>query len=569
MAATMLNDMKSIPWKLNQLLERKRKFYLIALFFMSILLSLIETAGVSVVMPFISVASNPEILDSGRYKFFYDFLGFTDKNRFIIAFGSGIIVFYLFRSIYNIFYSYSINKFSLGTFRYFAGRIFKTYLALPYKLYVYKNPSVMGGMVSGEANKLSALLLNFLQIFSESITVLMLYVFMVMVNWQITLVLTAILILIIFVVFFTLIRVSKKLGEKSYLANVQLGRTISETFRNFKFIKLKGNQEEIFKTFRVSTETMSHTSIISSTLGSIPKNILENLGFSLLIAVVCYILWRYNSAAMVIPVISMYALALYRMLPSINRILGYFNSIAFLQKSLHLIYEELQLEVDDEGQQPVVFNHSIQCKNIWFRYLKGNDVIKDISLEIKRGEKIAFTGESGSGKTTMVDIIIGIYRPLKGRLLVDDVLIDNNNIRSWRSKIGYIPQDIYLFDGTVAENITFGSEHNNEKIIEVLKKAKMWSFLETKEGIHTRVGEGGIQLSGGQKQRIGIARALYNDPEVLVLDEATSSLDDETEAQIMNEIYDVSGSKTLIIIAHRLSTVKRCDRQIRIEDGVI
>jgi ATP-binding cassette subfamily B protein/ATP-binding cassette subfamily C protein len=152
---------------------------------------------------------------------------------------------------------------------------------------------------------------------------------------------------------------------------------------------------------------------------------------------------------------------------------------------------------------------------------------------------------------------------------VDDTVIDNNNIRSWRSKVGYIPQDIYLFDGTVAENITFGSEYDDEKIAEVLKKAKMWNFLETKEGIHTRVGEGGLQLSGGQKQRIGIARALYNDPEILVLDEATSSLDDETEAQIMDEIYDVSGNKTLIVIAHRLSTINRCDRQIRIEDGVI
>jgi ATP-binding cassette subfamily B protein/ATP-binding cassette subfamily C protein len=384
---------------------------------MSVFLSMIEITGVSVIMPFISVATNPEILDSGRYKFFYDLFNFNDKNSFTITFGLGIILFYLFRSVYSIFYNYLMNKFSLGTFRYFAGRIFKTYLALPYKLYVYKNPSVMGGIVSGEASNLSALLLNFLQIFSESITVLVLYVFMVMVNRQITLVLTAILILIIFIVFCTLIRTSKKLGEKRYTANVRLNRTIGETFRNFKFVKLKGNQEEIFKTFRVSTETMSHTSIISSTLGSIPKNILENLGFSLLIAVVCYILWRYNSAAMVIPVISMYALALYRMLPAINRILGYFNSVAFQQKSLHLIYEELQLEVDDEGLQPVAFNRSIQCKNIWFRYLKGSDVIKEVSFEIKKGEKIAFTGESGSGKTTMVDIIIGIYRPIKGRLL--------------------------------------------------------------------------------------------------------------------------------------------------------
>jgi ABC-type multidrug transport system fused ATPase/permease subunit len=350
---------------------------------------------------------------------------------------------------------------------------------------------------------------------------------------------------------------------------VKLSRTIWETFGNFKFIKLKGNENEIFDVFNDSTSRMSHTSIISSTLGSIPKNILENLGFSLLIAVVCYILWRYDSAAMVIPVISMYALALYRMLPAINRILDHFNSIAYLQRSLHMIYDDLNLETDQEGSVPVTFAASIRGENLWFRYANGGDVIKDVSFEIRIGEKIAFTGESGSGKTTLVDIIIGIYRPIKGNLYVDNVLIDNNNIRSWRGKIGYIPQSIYLFDGTVAENVAFGSEYHEEKIVMVLKKSKIWNFLATKDGIQTRVGEGGIQLSGGQKQRIGIARALYNDPEVLVLDEATSSLDDETEAEIMNEIYDVSGSKTLIIIAHRLSTVERCDRRIQIEDGVL
>jgi ABC-type multidrug transport system fused ATPase/permease subunit len=390
---------------------------------------------------------------------------------------------------------------------------------------------------------------------------------MIMVNWQITLVLTAILIAIVTFIFFTLIRTSKKLGDRRYAANVTLSRTIWETFGNFKFIKLKGNEDEILNVFNDSTSKLSKVSVISSTLGTVPKNLLENLGFSTLIAAVCYILWRYNSAAMVIPVISMYALALYRMLPAINRILSYFNSTAYLHRSLQMVYEDLQMETDHEGSSPITFGGTIKAENLWFRYLKGDDVIKNVSFEIKLGEKVAFTGESGSGKTTLVDIIIGIYLPIKGKLYVDDMLIDNNNIRSWRSKIGYIPQGIYLFDGTVAENIVFGSRHDEGKIIQVLKKARIWEFLETKEGIHTRVGEGGIQLSGGQKQRIGIARALYNDPEILVLDEATSSLDDETEAEIMNEIYDVSGNKTLIIIAHRLSTVERCDRCIQIENG--
>ena len=565
----MFSDIKSTPAKLNQLLDRRRKFLFAILLIMAIIFSLVETAGVSVIMPFITAASNPETIDSGNYKYFYDLFGFTGTNTFILAFGIAIIIFYFFRMLYNTFFNYSMERFSFGTYRYFATKLFKSYLALPYKVYVQKNPSILSQMILVEANNLCNLLLKILQIFSESFTVFLLYFFMVFVNWQMTLVLTAILILIVIIVFFTLIRFSKRLGEKRYAANEKLSRTIWQTFNNFKFIKLKGNEEEILEVFSDSTSKMSRTTIISHTMGTIPKNILENLGFSILITAVCYILWRYNSAAMVIPVISMYALALYRMLPAINRILEYSNTIAYLQRSLHLIHDDLSVETEQEGSSMLSFKKTINCENLWFSYITGGDVIKDISLEIQIGEKVAFTGESGSGKTTLVDLIIGIYHPVKGSLFIDDVPIDRGNIRSWRNKIGYIPQDIYLFDGNVAENIAFGSKQNDEQIIEVAKKAKIWDFLETKDGILTRVGEGGIQLSGGQKQRIGIARALYNNPEVLVLDEATSSLDDATEAQIMDEIYDISGSKTLIIIAHRVSTVKRCDRVIRIDNGKI
>jgi ATP-binding cassette subfamily B protein/ATP-binding cassette subfamily C protein len=565
----MLKEYISIPSQVNQLLDKKRKIYVIILFFMSIMLSAIETAGVSMVMPFISLASNPGLLDSGRYKFFYDLLGFDSKNRFIITFGLAMIIFYICRSAYNIFYEYSLNKFSLGTFRYFAGKLFKTYLALPYKAYVQKNPSALANMVNVESNHVSQLLLYLLHAFAEMFTVCLLYFFMILINWQITLVLTGSLVVIVITVFFTLIRTNNKLGEKRYAANMKLNKIIWEAFNHFKFIRLKGNENEILNSFTTSASKISRTSVLSQTLGGIPKNILENFGFSLLVGVICYILWRYESAAMVIPIISMYALALYRMLPAITRVLSHLNSIAFHMRSLQKIYDDLHMETDREGGEKVNFTKSIRAKNLWFSYEKGGDVIKDISFEIKIGEKVAFVGESGSGKTTLIDIIIGIYLPRQGQLYIDDVLIDNSNIRSWRKKIGYIPQNIYLSDTSVAENVSFGSQPNDKKIIKVLKQAKIWDFLEAKEGIHTRVGEGGIQLSGGQKQRIGIARALYNDPEVLVLDEATSSLDEEIEAQIMDEIYDVSGSRTLIIIAHRLSTVERCNRKIRIEQGRI
>jgi len=565
----MFSDLKSLFAKFGRLLDKRRKLFLIVLFFAGILFSIIETAGISVIMPFIAVASNPELIYSGWYNFFYERLGFTNATTFVIFFGMAIIIFYLFRSIYSIFFNYILNKFSWGAYRHFTARLFKTYLALPYKVYIQKNPSVLSQMITTESKRLSTLLLDLLRMFSESFTVLFLYFFMLLVNWQITVVLTAVLILVFIIVFNTIIRTSKKLGKRRYDANVKLSKTIWGTLNNFKFIKLKSNEAEIFKAFTDSTLKLARTTIISSTLGKVPRSILENIGFSLLIATVCFILWRYDSAAMVIPVISMYALALYRMLPGVNSVLTHFNNIAFSYPALNSIYEDVNLETDQEGSAPLDFSRSIRGEALAFSYQTGGEVIKDISFEIHAGEKVAFIGESGSGKTTLVDIIIGIYRPLKGNLYIDDVPVTNDNIRSWRRRIGYIPQSIYLFDGTVAENVTFGSEPNEEKIIRALKKAKIWDFLETKDGIHTKVGDRGIQLSGGQQQRVGIARALYNDPEVLVLDEATSSLDASTETEIMDEIYDVSGNKTLIIIAHRLSTVERCDRRIRIGDGKI
>ena len=240
----MLKDYTSIPFQVNQLLDKKRKLYLIILFFMSVVLSVIETAGVSIVMPFISVASNPDVIDTGWYRFFYDLFGFASKSRFVITFGIAMIFFYVFRSVYNIFYDYSLNKFSLGTFRYFAGKLFKTYIALPYKTYVQKNPSTLANMINVESNHISELLLNLMHIIAELFTVFFLYAFLILVNWQITLVLTGSLAIIAILVFFTLIRTNKKLGEKRYAANTKLNKILWETLNNFKFIRLKGNEDE-------------------------------------------------------------------------------------------------------------------------------------------------------------------------------------------------------------------------------------------------------------------------------------------------------------------------------------
>jgi ATP-binding cassette subfamily B protein/ATP-binding cassette subfamily C protein len=563
-----INFLKPIVGKLRILLLRKHKLRLIVLLFMTFLLSVIETFGISVIMPFISVASMPDMLDRGRYNAVFRFLGFTSKDSFIFCFGIGIIVFYIFRAAYNVFYTYIQNRFALGTFRYLANNLYEKYLSLPYKVYVQKNMSEFHTGIN-HAQNASMILLCILQICSDAVTVLMLYSFMVIINWSMTILLTVILVVLIAVIIRIILKNSKKQGAKAAEGSLNLDRVQTESYNNFKFLRLKCSEDYYIRRFDDATQTVTKAQVISTTLGSMPRNLLESIGFSLLVGAVLLILFRYGSAESIIPVIAMYALALYRILPSINRMLSNVNQAAFLQYSLDNVYEHFTQETVHEGSAPVTFNHSISFNDVSFQYLSGPVVLQDISFKINKGDKLAVTGPSGSGKSTLIDLLIGIHKPSSGSIFVDGVELNDSNIRAWRKKIGYIPQSIYLFDSSVAENVVFGSDYDEKRLIRALETANIWDFLRQKDGLETRVGDGGIQLSGGQKQRIGIARALYDDPDILVLDEATSSLDNEVETKIMDEIYDLGKGKTLIVIAHRLTTVEKCSRRLSIENGVI
>jgi ATP-binding cassette subfamily B protein/ATP-binding cassette subfamily C protein len=564
-----INILIPIVKKLYKLLSSKHKVYWGLLIVFTIGFSLIETLGISAIMPFISIASNPSLLDTGIYKKIFDFIGIQQTETFIFYFGIAIIVFYVFRAIYSIVHTYLINRFSMAINNYFSSRLFSGILSIPYRLYVQKNSGELTGLINTEARQISNISLNVLNLYTELFTIILVYTLMLIINLGMTLILTVILVVIGFVFMYSLINKNKSLGEKRVVSNMITFRVLMEAFGNYKFVRLKGNKNELGSNYSAALHESLKTQVVSNTLNAMPKSILESLGFSLLIGVVIFVLSKYNDASMVIPVISMYALALYRILPSMNRLLGNINGMAFLLRSLDLVDEAIHLPVEDEGDEPVTFNETISLRDVSFLYATGGEVINNLSLKINKGEKIAVTGESGSGKSTLIDIIIGIHKPSSGEIFIDDKLLSGENIRSWRSKIGYIPQSIYLFDGTVGENVAYGSKIIEEKIIASLKKANIWDFLSTKNGIHTKVGQGGIQLSGGQQQRIGIARALYDNPEVLVLDEATSALDNETEAKIMDEIYSATENKTLIVIAHRLSTVERCQRRIQLDNGRI
>lgn len=558
------------PKKLLAITTRQEKKNFIILIFMSIFLSIIETVGISAIMPFITLASDPSKIVSNKYsKMVYDFFEFSTTTNFMIFFGLFLIGFYIFRATYSMLYNYILNKFAFGRFHAFAFRLFKNYTNLPYKRFVKRNSAELIKTIVNEASNLSFYMQSLLLIFSEFFTVVLLYALLLLMDWKMTLVLTILLgAKVLFLLFFLKKRIEKE-GLKRSIMQSKFYKILNETFGNFKIIKLIQNEEKLYSEFSNISYGYARANIISNTLNQLPRLSLETIGFSVLIGIVVYVLFQYNDANFVLPIISMYALALYRILPALNRILSNYNTLLFLSNSLDIVYSDLSYTPQTEGKDFIDFKNKIELTNVSFEYNKNKKVLENINIIINKGDKVAFVGESGSGKSTLVDLIIGLYKPLSGEIVIDDKKLTSDNVKSYRSKVGYIPQSIYLFDGTVGENVAFGYEYDKEKIMEVLKKANIYDFLSSKEGIDTLVGDGGIQLSGGQKQRIGIARALYSDPEILVLDEATSALDNETEAKIMDEIYETSQDKTLLIIAHRLSTIERCDRKIMLSNGKI
>jgi len=555
--------------KMYGLLPRKHRVYWGFMILLSIGFSLIETIGISAIMPFISIASNPDLLNSGIYKRLFDIVGVQERETFIILFGIAIIVFYIFRAVYSIIHAYLISRFSNALFRHFATKIFNVTLSVPYAVYAQKNSGEIMGIINGETGQMSRISMDTLKLLTELFTIFMVYTLLIVINWQMTLILTLVLAFLAVIFFRILVLKSKSLGVKRVEADRKTFRLLMEALGNFKFVRLKGNGQELVDTYNRTKLKVTQAIVAGDTLNATPKSVLESMGFSILVAAVILILAQYGDASMVIPTISMYALALFRILPCMHRLFQNINSIAFAQHSLNTIAEMIQQPTENEGNEPIAFNETINLRNVSFKYASGNEVIHNVSLTIRKGEKVAVTGESGGGKSTLIDLVIGIHKPYSGEIVIDDRPLCEQTVRSWRSKIGYIPQNIYLFDGTVGENVAYGSNMDEDKIKGALQKANIWDFLLTKEGIDTKVGEGGIQLSGGQQQRIGIARALYNNPEILVLDEATSALDNETERKIMDEIYHASENKTLIVIAHRLSTVERCDRVIKIENGKV
>jgi ABC-type multidrug transport system fused ATPase/permease subunit len=564
--------MKSTIYKLNSLLTKRDKQVLAGLLGFSVFISLIETIGIGVIMPFISVASNFELIQTNKYyNYVYQLFHFHSEINFVLAFGIGLILFYIFRSLINLAYFYSLNKFSQRRYHLLAYRLFENYMGMDYKNFIGKNSAHLTKNIINETNNLVQLISSILFMMSESFVLILIYSMLLYVNWKMTLLLTGFLVVNIILLKKFVSTKIKKAGIEREQFQQTFYEIIASSFGNFKIIKLKSKDKDILDKFSKASYGFANSNIKNATLSQFPRLFLEMIGFSLVAIIIIYLIIKYQTdIAGALPILMIFVLGLYRLMPSVNRIFTAYNQVLFYLQSLNIIHNELIYEPENLGDEEINFKEKIELKNINFSYIENKPVLKEINLSIQKGEKIGFVGESGSGKSTLIDIIIGLYKPENGKILVDDKELNENNLKSWRKKIGYIPQSIYLSDGNVATNVAFGDEIDEKRVKEVLKKSNILEFLEKHhEGIYTKVGENGVKLSGGQKQRIAIARALYNNPEILVLDEATSALDNETEKKIMEEFYSIGENKTMLIIAHRLSTLDGCDRIVKLENGKI
>ncbi len=567
--------------KINYVLDIKQKINLSILLVIILIGAFVELLGVSAVMPLINVAMQPETInDKWYFVLIGKYTGITDVNQMIVFLAIVLIAIYIFKNIYvTVMYSLQY-RFVFNNQQRMSVRMMRSYMQQDYLFHVSKNVAEFQRNITNDVNGFFTVVLNALQFLAEFSVSTVLVVYLFVQDWVSTLAVASLLFLfiVIFTIFFR--KVLVKIGEESRQANVLVTKWLFQAFSGIKEIKVS-NKESFFasnydKHFKDCVRIQRQQSILTY----LPRPVMETVCIcSLMIAMIIKIVVVKSDITSFVTTLSVFAVAAFRMLPSFNKITGYISGMMFNKPAIDSVYSDLkeieqlmeQRMADQEDTLNVTFNDVIRLDHVSFHYPKSDKwILKNASLAIKKNTSVAFIGESGAGKTTAADLILGILKPQEGTLTIDGVDI-NRCMASWHEDVGYIPQSIYLMDDSIRANIAFGiqeAEIDNAAIEKALREAQLDQFVHSlPDGLDAMIGDRGVKLSGGQRQRIGIARALYRNPNVLILDEATSALDNETEKEVMEAIDGLHGTRTLIVIAHRLSTIRKCDKIYEVGKG--
>ena len=573
--------MRDILKKLNVLLDKKQKRTMLFMVLMMIFGAVLEACSVSMVIPVVGVVIDENSIQ--KYEIvrnIYNALHMQSITQFALLMMTALILIFIIKNIYLYWQLKLMYRFVYTNQFRTSERMMKNYLRKGYEFYLNADTAVIQRNITSDVNNMYALILSLLQLISEVIVFVVLLGVMVASDWKMTVIIALPLLATLFIIKKVVKPIMNKAGKENQDFYSGLFKWISQTVQGIKEVKIAGKEqyftEEYIKCGRGYVNAVQKYTLYNS----IPRLLIETVCIASLVGYMMILVSQGESVKEVTALLSAFVVAAVRMMPCANRINNQLTSMAFYQPFFMGVSDNLQDEISGENtdmsfaevaKEKLPVKKSIELRDITYHYPNAEPLIFDhANMEIPVGAAVGIVGASGAGKTTVVDILLGLLDIQTGGIYADGVSI-KENYRSWLKNVGYIPQMIFMLDDTIRKNVAFGiagEEIDEERLWEVLKEAQLDEFVKSlPEGADTSIGERGIRISGGQRQRIGIARALYYDPEVLILDEATSALDNDTEAAIMDSINSLHGRKTLIIIAHRLQTIEKCDMIYRVENG--
>ena len=571
------------------LLDRKQKQKMILLVFLMLIGAVLETLGVSMILPVMNVVIEKNAVQNHRYlqvicDIFH--IGYDDTRTLMIFVMTGLIVIFAVKNIFLFFQQKVQLKFVYTNQFATSRRMMINFMERPYEYYLNADTSVIQRSITSDVNNMYGLILSLLQLVSEGIVFVCLVAVSLVTDVVMSLSVAVLLVAALLIIKCVLKPIMRKAGEENQDYYSGLYKWIDQSVMGIKEIKIANKENYFINEYAKCGAGYVNAVQRYNLYNATPRLLIETVAIAGMILYVMISLLQGANVEEIMPQIGLLAVAAMRLIPCANRINNHLTSISYFEPFFMGVSDNLQQEIRDENidydeasyqkkieVEKLTIKEKIELRDIVYKYPNTEVLIFDhADMEIPIGKSVGIVGTSGAGKTTVVDILLGLLRLQSGEILADGVEV-RDHYQSWLKNIGYIPQTIFMIDSTIRKNVAFGyadEDIDDEKVWRALKEAQLDEFVRgLPEGLDTGIGERGIRLSGGQRQRIGIARALFEDPEVLVLDEATSALDNETEAAIMDSINRLHGRKTLIIIAHRLQTIEKCDMVYRVENGKV
>ena len=579
--------MVKILKKMNRLLDAKQKRLMVVIVFLMLIGGVLESLSISVVIPVIEVLLDPQAVVTNKYfAFIYNLLHLQNVTQFTIVMMLALIgafvlknLFLFLQNVVQLRFVYT-NQFATSR------KMMINFMNRPYEYYLNADTAVIQRSITSDVNNMYGLILSLLQLVSEAVVFACLVAVLLVVDAKMILTIATLLIVVLVLIKVVIKPIMVRAGKENQDFYSGLFKWIEQAVMGIKEIKI-ANKEQYF-IHEYAKCGFGYVSAVQryNLFNSTPRLLIETVCIAGLVLYMLIVMLQGASVTDMMPQLTTFGLAAMRLIPSANRINNYLTNISYFEPFFMGVSDNLQEDIHDDSIvydveayahakriEKLDINKEITLQDITYKYPNTEKYIFDhADMTIPIGSAVGIVGTSGSGKTTIVDVMLGLLQLQTGSILADGVDVQTN-YEGWLKNIGYIPQTIFMIDSTIRKNVAFGfadEDIDDERVWAVLKEAQLDEFVRSlPDGLDTGIGERGIRISGGQRQRIGIARALYEDPEVLVLDEATSALDNDTEAAIMDSINRLHGKKTLVIIAHRLQTIEKCDMVFRVEDGKI